>query len=71
MTEAQAHGTHLRVRSESYSMNTNTTEFGWFSKIFAALCFWLRLPLSIGRVNHQHSTSISFIDCIEYKSKIL
>ena len=27
-------GTHLRVLSESYQMNTNMTGFGWFSKNF-------------------------------------
>ena len=32
-------GTHLRVLSESYLMNTNMTGFGWFSKDFASLCF--------------------------------
>ena len=26
-------GTHLIVLSESYLLNTNTTGFGWFSKI--------------------------------------
>ena len=38
-------GTHLRVLSESYPINTNMTGFGWFSKIFAFEC-----SLSIGRV---------------------
>ena len=32
-------GTHLRVLSESYLMNTNMTGFGWFSKRLASLCF--------------------------------
>ena len=30
-------GTHLRVLSESFQMNTNLTGFRWFSKIFAFL----------------------------------
>ena len=30
-------GTHLRVLSESYPMDTNMTGFRWFSKIFASL----------------------------------
>ena len=30
-------GTHLRVLSESYAMNTNMTGFRWFSKIIHAL----------------------------------
>ena len=29
-------GTHLRVLSESYPMNTNMTGFRWFSKCFAS-----------------------------------
>ena len=37
-------GTHLRVLSESYPMNTNMTGFRWFSKIFGQ-----KLPC-IGRV---------------------
>ena len=32
-------GTHLRVLSESYPMNTNKTGFRSFSKIVASLCF--------------------------------
>ena len=32
-------GTHLRVLSESFQMNTNKTGFRWFSKNFASLCF--------------------------------
>ena len=39
MTEPWHIGTHLRVLSESYLMNTNMTVFRWFSKIFASLCF--------------------------------
>ena len=32
-------GTHLRVLSKRYPMNTNMTGCRWFSKIFAFLCF--------------------------------
>ena len=32
-------GTHLRVLTEGYLMNTNMTGFKCFSKIFASLCF--------------------------------
>ena len=32
-------GTHLRVLSESYPMNTNMKGFRWVSKFFASLCF--------------------------------
>ena len=37
-------GTHLRVRSESYPMNTNMIGFRWLSKIFASLCFGQKEP---------------------------
>ena len=37
-------GTHLRVLSESYLMNTNMTGFRLFSKIVAYLCFGRKLP---------------------------
>ena len=37
-------GIHLTVLSESYLMNTNMTEFIWFSKIFAILCFGRNYP---------------------------
>ena len=32
-------GTHLKVLSDSYPMNTNMAGFRWFPKIFASLCF--------------------------------
>ena len=35
-------GTHLRVLSEIYPMNTNMTGFRIFPKIFAFLCFGLK-----------------------------
>ena len=42
MIETLAHGTHLRVLSESFPMNTNMTGFRWFSKILTFLCFGCR-----------------------------
>ena len=42
-------GTHLRVLSESYPMNTNMTGFRWFSKIFVSLCLMDESSLSFGR----------------------
>ena len=42
-------GTHLRVLSESFPMNTNMTGFRWFSKIFA-ICASGESSLSIRRV---------------------
>ena len=41
-------GTHLRVLSERYSMNTNMTELRWFSKIFVP-CGLDESSHSIGR----------------------
>ena len=35
---AKTHGTHLRVLSESFPMNTNMTGLRWFSEISALLC---------------------------------
>ena len=32
-------GTHLRVLSKSYPMNTIMTGFRWFSRGFASFCF--------------------------------
>ena len=39
--------THLRVFSESYPMNTNITEFRWFSKIFASLWFSTKVAVAL------------------------
>ena len=39
MTGTLAHGTHLRVLSESFPMNTNMTGFRRVFLIFASLCF--------------------------------
>ena len=50
MTETLAHGTHLRVLSKSYPMNTNMIRFRLFSKIFASLCLD-ETSLISGRVN--------------------
>ena len=41
-------GTHLRVLSESYPMNTNMTGFRWFSSLHP--CALDKSSLSIGRV---------------------
>ena len=44
-------GTHMKVLSESFPMNTNMTGFRCFSKIFASLHALDKSSLSIGRVN--------------------
>ena len=48
-------GTHLRVLSESYPMNTNVTGFRWFSKILLP-CALDESSLSIGRVTSNESS---------------
>ena len=49
-------GTHLRVLSESYPMDTNMTGFKGFSKNFAKPVFLDKGSLSIGRVKHPKIT---------------
>ena len=36
-------GTHMRVLSESYPVNTNITGFGWFSKKVCVLVLWTKV----------------------------
>ena len=43
-------GTHLRVLSESYPINTNMTKFRWFLKIFLSLGAFDESSLSTGIV---------------------
>ena len=40
-------GTHLRVLSESYPMNTNMTGFGWFSKNLCILVRWMKVASAL------------------------
>ena len=63
-------GTHMRILGESFPMSTNMTEFRWFSKIFATLCFEC-----IGRVkgeNHIFLYRLVFFlySSLEYVMKI-
>ena len=51
ITEPLAHGTHLRILSESLSMNTNMTGFRYFSIFFCILVYLDECCLSIGRFN--------------------
>ena len=44
-------GTHLRVLSESFQMNTNMTGFGWFIRKSLHPCALDKSSLSIGRVD--------------------
>ena len=48
-------GTHLRVLSESYPMNTNMTGFRWFSKLFASLCFVMKVVFALEGLNINES----------------
>ena len=40
-------GTHLRVVSKSYPINTNMTVFKWFSKNLCILVFWMKVALPL------------------------
>ena len=40
-------GTHLRVLSKSYPMNTNMTGFGWFSKNLCVLVRWMKVASAL------------------------
>ena len=65
-------GTHLRVLSESYPMNTNMIGFRWFSRIFASLCFGRKVPQhwevkctesSPAICALQHGSGLTFLTC--------
>ena len=45
-------GTHLRVLSESYPINTNMTGFRWFSKILPS---WVLDESSLGIIRVKHT----------------
>ena len=47
-------GTHMKLLSENFPMNTNTIGFRWFSKIFT-YCGLDASSLSIGRVKRYHT----------------
>ena len=40
-------GTHLRVLSESYLMNTNMAGFRWFLKNLCILVLWMKVALAL------------------------
>ena len=40
-------GTHLRVLSESFLMNTNMTGFRWFSKNLCILVLWMKVASAL------------------------
>ena len=40
-------GTHLRVLSESYPMNTNMTGFRWFSENLCILVLWTKVASAL------------------------
>ena len=44
-------GTHLRVLSESYPINTNMTGFGWFSEIFCILVLLTKVAPGLEGLN--------------------
>ena len=59
-------GTHLRVLSESFPMNTNMTGFIGFSQIFASLCFGLNQPQHWkGGVNFSWQAGKHLFQCLD------
>ena len=54
-------GTHLRVLSDSFPMNTSMTGFRLFSASFAFLCFGGKYSHSIGRVQMSTSCMLLYI----------
>ena len=47
---------HLGELSGSYLMNTKTTGFRWFSKVFASLCFGYRKAAALKGFSHLAQT---------------
>ena len=44
-------GTHMRVLSVSYPVNTNITGFIWFSKMFASNVLWTNVASALEGLN--------------------
>ena len=53
MNETLAHGTHLRVLSESYLMNINMTGFRWFLKNLCILAHWTKVTSGLEGLTHE------------------
>ena len=64
MTGTLTHGTHLRVLSEGYPMNTNMTGIKSVSKGNLRLCALNESSLMIGRVNIYIYIYICFLTVI-------
>ena len=47
-------GTHLRVLSESYPMDTNMTGFKWLSKIFCILVLLRKVASALEGLNQTN-----------------
>ena len=52
-------GTHLKVLSESYPMNTNMTVFGWFFKDFYVLVLWTKVTASAVEGLNMHNLQMA------------
>ena len=50
-------GTHLRVLSESYPMNTNMTGFRWILRILCIFVLWKKVALALEGLRHKKSKS--------------
>ena len=53
-------GTHMRILSESFPMNTNMTGFRWFTRIFASLCFGWKSIQHWKGLTHLHWPCFSY-----------
>ena len=59
-------GTHLRVLSESFPMNTNMTGFRWFSKIFQRFS---RVALALEGLTHSAQKAIGISEYLKFTCK--
>ena len=50
-------GTHLRVLSKSYPMNTNMTGFRWISRNLCIFVLWKKVALALEGLRHKNSKS--------------
>ena len=55
-------GTHLRVLSESFPMNTNLTGFRWFSNTFCIFLPWAKVASALqGLMLNPFDAEVTFI----------
>ena len=62
-------GTHMRVLSESFPMNTNMTGFRWFSKKDCILVIWKKVASALEglrQFGHLYAKNICIISTLRY-----